>query len=233
MGLPWRVAFALQDDGWYLRRDIIWHKPNPMPESVTDRPSTAHEYIFLLTKKPKYFYDQEGTTVPVSPNTHMRISQDVANQIGSDRANGRTRPDRPMKTVVRAPKTVANPKVDKIKQNSSFADAIALPVIERNMRSVWTIPTQSFSGPHYATYPEKLVEPCIKAGSKVGDTILDPFSGAGTTGLVAARFGRKYIGIELNPEYAEMSRKRIAERVGVRSVEAAAAIGTSQMAFGL
>ncbi len=296
IGLPWRVAFALQDDGWYLRRDIIWHKPNPMPESVTDRPATAHEYIFLLTKKPKYFYDQDAVTQDVSPGTHARISQDLENQIGSERAHGGggKKSNGNMKAVFRSPKTVANPKADRIKNNSSFADATAMPVTQRNLRSVWKIPTQAFGGPHYATYPEKLVEPCIKAGTSeagecpecgkpwrrqtevdyvnkggrtsngprseerkhlpygspgfakrlekqtsttgwrstcnhedgpVPQTILDPFSGAGTTGLVAVKHGRQYIGIELNPEYAEMSRKRIVAGVGVRSPETSTAIG--------
>lgn len=199
MGLPWRAAFALQANGWYLRRDIIWHKPNPMPESATDRPATAHEYVFLLTKKPRYFYDaagvrEDGPTYTRKAGGYTRDHQINAN--GSKPFQGK----------------------------GGFADS-DVTTVGRSLRSVWTISTQSFSGPHYATFPEKLVEPCIKAGSAPGDLVLDPFSGAGTTGLVAARFGRRYIGIELNPEYAEMSRKRIADSIGATSVETADELG--------
>ncbi len=330
IGLPWRVAFALQADGWYLRRDIIWHKPNPMPESATDRPSTAHEYMFLLTKsgnplfwshrngesqrtKPDpdyrwtlhdeerttpppgwnwvmnkcschrsqkdhwkrrnlwtghdYFYDGDAVRVPVTGNAHARgngvnpkayespagwDTSSGTGDHGSIHRNGREK--------------------GRIKQNPSFSSSVNELVTSSNLRSVWSIATQAFDGPHYATYPEKLVEPCIKAGTSergecpecgapwrrsiestghvnnrepahvpglvgtktdstgwspqnvatddwrptcdhggepVPQTVLDPFSGAGTTGLVAARFGRNYIGLELNPEYAEMSRRRI------------------------
>ena len=195
MGLPWRLAFALQDDGWYLRRDIIWHKPNPMPESATDRPSTAHEYVFLLTKQPRYFYDADAVRRPVAESSIQRVNQNN----GNPKFDGAR--ERRMNSTVTTGDTLDPAKL--------------VPENGASLRSVWKIATQAFSGPHYATYPEKLVEPCIMAGSRPGDTILDPFSGAGTTGLVAARFDRNYIGIELNPEYAEMSRKRIADRVGV------------------
>jgi DNA modification methylase len=181
IGIPWRVAFALQADGWWLRQDIIWSKPNPMPESVTDRCTKAHEYIFLLTKSARYYYDQEAVKEPCqwseswsASNTHTAVAQggkhgktSIFNQRWADKNGG------------------------------------------RNRRSVWTITTKPFFGAHFAVFPPEIPEICIKAGSKPGDTILDPFSGAGTTGNVAERLGRKYIGIELNPAYSEIGEKRI------------------------
>jgi len=182
IGIPWRVAFALQADGWYLRQDIIWHKPNPMPESVRDRCTKSHEYIFLFSKKPKYYFDAEAIAEPVAAPTVERLSQPtIATQKGSDRVPGKT--NGPMKAVGTQEK--------------------------RNKRSVWTVSTKPFKGAHFATFPPELITPCILAGSREGDTVLDPFAGAGTTGLVASRNGRGFIGIELNPEYADMARKRI------------------------
>lgn len=151
VGVPWRVAMALQADGWYLRSEIIWHKSNPHPESVKDRPSRAHETIFLLSKSEQYYYDYEA--------------------VRERGVNGRP----------------------------------------RNRRSVWTIQTEPVSEAHFATFPTKLVEPCILAGSQRGDLIIDPFLGSGTTGLVAAMHGRSFIGIELKPEYVEIARKRLGE----------------------
>jgi site-specific DNA-methyltransferase (adenine-specific) len=145
MGVPWRLAFALQDDGWFLRADIIWHKPNAMPESVKDRPTRAHEYLFMLTKDEKYFYDREAIL----------------------EANG------------------------------------------RNRRSVWNVNTQAYVGAHFATFPPNLVEPCIKASTRQNDFVLDPFFGSGTVGLVASGLNRKYIGIELHPEYIDLAKKRL------------------------
>jgi DNA modification methylase len=208
VGIPWMVAFALRADGWYLRSDIIWHKPNPMPESVTDRPTKAHEYIFLLSKSERYFYDAEAILEPCSPNTHMRVLQNVAAQIGSERAHAGGKTNGNMKAVVRDTRKLAEAGSG-TKNNDSFAASVVLPVHQRNKRSVWTVPTQSFKEAHFATYPEKLIEPCILAGSRPGDTVLDPFSGSGTTGAVACRHGRNYLGCELNPEYAAMSERRI------------------------
>jgi DNA modification methylase len=213
MGIPWRVAFALQADGWYLRRDIIWHKLNPMPESVRDRPSTAHEYLFLLTKNASYYYDAEAIVEPVSPNTHARLSQDVAAQVGSARANGGTKTNGNMKAVGRGPKT--QPAGMGIKNNESFAAACSLPVTHRNKRSVWPLATEAFSEAHFATFPPALVEPCVLAGSPAGGTVLDPFGGAGTTGMVADRLGRDAILIELNPEYAAIAERRIRGDAGM------------------
>ena len=211
--VPNRMAIALQDDGWWVRSEIIWAKPNPMPESVTDRPSGAHEKIWLLAKSPRYYFDQEAVPQPVTGGTHARISQDVANQVGSDRANAGGKTNGNMKAVIRAPKT-AEPGQG-IKNNQSFADATCLPVHERNIRNVWEVTTRGYSEAHFATFPPALIEPCIKAGCPEGGTVLDPFGGAGTTGLVADRLKRDAILIELNPEYAEMARRRIKDDAGM------------------
>lgn len=206
MGMPWRLAFALQDDGWCLRQDIIWSKPNPMPESVRDRFTKSHEYIFLLTKSLNYFFDQEIVLEPVSPNTHARLSQKVQDQIGSARAHGGAKPA--MKAVGRK----FDPRQGN-KNNSSFDEAMAIMPTKRNKRSVWTVGTKPFKGAHFATYPEELIVPMIKAGCPEGGIVLDPFFGAGTTGVVAQRLNRQYIGIELNPEYVEISKRRLAQKV--------------------
>ena len=176
VGIPWRVAFALQADGWYLRQDIIWHKPNPMPESVTDRCTKAHEYIFLLTKSARYYYDNEAVKEPSSGLAGGRFGAGGV-EVGRLRQDA-SRP---------------RPQDDG----------------SRNKRSVWTVTTKPFKGAHFATFPPDLIEPCILAGSAADTLVLDPFSGAGTTGVVAVQHGRRYIGIELNPDYLEMSRKRI------------------------
>jgi len=182
VGIPWRVAFALQADGWYLRSDIIWSKPNPMPESVTDRPTKAHEYIFLLSKSAKYYYDAEAIKeASVYPDDNRKA-----------RASANDYRDR-----------AVNDRISAI--NPMNAQAYA----ERNKRSVWHVATQPYEGAHFATYPEKLIEPCILAGSRIGDTVLDPFCGSGTTGAVAIRHQRNFIGIELNASYVQLARKRI------------------------
>lgn len=169
LGIPWRLAFALQDDGWILRSDIVWSKPNPMPESVTDRPTKSHEYIFLLTKSQQYFYDAEAITEPVSENTHMRVSQNIADQVERFRANGGGKTNGPMKAVLRGCTRKLAAEGSGIKSNCSMNLALALPVDTRNKRTVWTIPTQGYSGVHFATFPFALAEPCIKAGtSQVG-----------------------------------------------------------------
>ena len=179
VGIPWRVAFALQADGWYLRQDIIWHKPNPMPESVTDRCTKAHEYIFLMTKSPRYFYDAEAVA--------ERSTGMTGGAFGAGGAEvGRLRQD------------ASRPRPP---DNGT-----------RNRRSVWTVTTKPFKGAHFATFPPDLIEPCVLAGSAAGDTVLDPFNGAGTTGVVAIQHGRRYIGIELNPDYLQMARKRIQDK---------------------
>lgn len=204
IGIPWRVAFALQADGWYLRQDIIWHKPNPMPESVTDRCTKAHEYIFLLSKSERYHFDAAAILEACSPNTHARLSQNVQAQLGSERANGGRKTNGNMKAVGRKFDPGANNK-----NNASFDAAMSIMPEKRNKRSVWTVTTQPFKGAHFATFPPDLIEPCILAGCPSGGTVLDPFGGAGTTGLVADRHGRNAILIEINPAYAELARSRI------------------------
>jgi len=192
IGIPWRVAFALQADGWYLRSDIIWHKPNPMPESVRDRPTKSHEYVFLLTKSAKYYYDHEAVKEPVAEATVGRMKRGTsATHKNINGAPGQTKhglaqprdydPDRPVAE-------------------------------KRNRRSVWTINTKPFKGAHFAVMPEALVEPCILAGSKEGDLVLDPFTGSGTVAVVSLRHGRNFIGTELNPNYAEIAQNRIAKQ---------------------
>jgi len=187
IGIPWRVAFALQADGWYLRQDIIWHKPNPMPESVQDRCTKAHEYVFLLSRSEKYFYDNEAIAEPVAESSVKRLTQpNIENQLGSDRVPGKT--NGPMKAVGNCE--------------------------SRNRRTVWTINTQPFKGAHFATFPVELPRLCILAGSKAGDVVLDPFGGSGTTGQVALELGRSAILCELNPEYGELIRQRCNTTVG-------------------
>jgi DNA modification methylase len=184
VGIPWRVAFSLQACGWYLRSDIIWHKPNPMPESVTDRPTKAHEYIFLLSKSERYYYDadaiKESGTGRSTGNTHIK----GAGQKGFEIRDG----------------------LLKVSEVEWYL---------RNKRSVWTIATQPYSEAHFATFPEDLVKPCIMAGSKVGDTVLDPFAGSGTTLKVAIELGRHAIGIELNPSYCDLIERRCTTTVGM------------------
>ncbi len=172
MGIPWRVAFALQADGWYLRQDIIWHKPNPKPESVTDRCTKAHEYIFLLTKSQKYYFNNIAIKEP-------------ANYAGQDRGKSRN----------------ISPKGMTIMDNKQYET--------RNKRSVWTVNTKPFKGAHFATFPEALILPCVLAGCPESGIILDPFAGAGTTGVVAKKNNRNFIGMELNPEYIEMAEARV------------------------
>lgn len=219
IGIPWRAAFALQADGWFLRQDIIWAKPNPMPESVTDRCTKSHEYLFLLAKSAKYYYDAEAVAEPVTGSTTARLLQNVEAQQGSDRIPGKG--NGPMKAV--APRFGGKKYGDDDRPESrtkSGNEYAAEPL--RNRRSVWTVATQPFREAHFATYPPELIEPCILAGCPKGGTVLDPFGGAGTTGLVADRLQRNAVLIELNPEYAEIARKRINDCAGMFStVEAA------------
>ena len=216
IGIPWRVAFALQADGWYLRQDIIWAKPNPMPESVTDRCTKAHEYIFMLSKSPRYYYDQAAIKEPMATSSIVRLDQDVENQEGSNRVPGKT--NGTMKAVGKTDKQRGH-----VRRHAGFNDRWDAMTKEeqtsgvRNKRSVWTVATQPFKGSHFATFPPALIEPCILAGCPEGGTVLDPFGGAGTTGLVADRLNRNAILIELNPEYAEMARQRIHGDAGMFS----------------
>lgn len=188
-GIPWRVAFALQDDGWWLRQDIIWSKPNPMPESVTDRCTKAHEYLFLLTKSARYHFDAEAIKEAGSPTAHGG-----GRETGERYSDGSGRGDRG--------------------QVAGHAKR-AIDVGGRNRRSVWTVTTTPFLEAHFATFPPALIEPCVLAGCPLGGTVLDPFGGSGTTGMVADRLGRSAILIELNPEYAAMAKCRIEQDAGL------------------
>jgi DNA modification methylase len=218
LGIPWRVAFALQADGWYLRQDIIWSKPNPMPESVRDRCTKAHEYLFLLSKSERYHFDQDAIREPFADASIERLRQDIANQKGSDRVPGKT--NGAMKAVgLNANRSSYRPGTA---SNTDGAEHIkksdaGLPLNEagRNKRSVWEVTTVGFAEAHFATFPPALIEPCILAGCPAGGTVLDPFGGAGTTGLVADRLGRNAILIELNPEYAAMAERRIRGDAGM------------------
>jgi DNA modification methylase len=185
IGIPWRVAFALQADGWYLRQDIIWHKPNPMPESVTDRCTKAHEYIFLLSKSARYYYDADAIK---EASTSTSPAGNKFHKYSDAYANGTS------------------------EEHRTKAGLIALSGVEwetRNRRSVWTVPTQPYSGAHFATFPPRLIEPCILAGCPIDGTVLDPFSGSGTTGQVAIGNARRYIGCELNPAYNALAEQRL------------------------
>lgn len=254
--IPNRLAIALQDDGWWVKSEIIWGKANPMPDSNgATRPSTAHEKIFLLTKsngvalwrardsgelstapdlsqrclmrttgtegarwlRMPHYYDAGAVALPTSPNSHARVSQDVASQIGSARANG-GRPERPMKAVLRK---LAEPGSG-TRNNSSFDAAMVLQPETRYQRnyeaaplSVWPMATEAFGEAHFATFPPELVERCLRAGCPKGGKVLDPFGGAGTTALVADRFGLDCVLIELNPKYAAMAQARLTRDAGL------------------
>ena len=207
VGIPWRVAFALQADGWILRSDIVWAKPNPMPESVTDRPTRAHEYVFLLTKSARYFYDADAIREPaVRPDwKHERVTtpgNPDRNDGGCTQRLPKRRTDKPRGHGRRH--AGFNDRWDSLTKAEQQATGA-------NKRSVWTIATRAFPGAHFATFPPALVEPCILAGSRRQDTVLDPFVGSGTTGAVACGLGRQFIGIELNVDYAAMATARISE----------------------
>jgi DNA modification methylase len=181
IGIPWRVAFALQEFGWYLRQDIIWHKPNPMPESVRDRCTKAHEYIFLLTKKPQYYFNNEAIKEPAIHLNRTAGNKNPQKGTGED------------KMEIRGGLLVAQQKIYEMK----------------NKRSVWTVNVKPYKGAHFATFPKELIEPCVLAGSKEGDIVFDPFMGSGTTAQVALDNARQYLGCELNSEYKKLQDERL------------------------
>ena len=186
MGIPWMLAFALRADGWHLRQDIIWNKPNPMPESVKDRCTKAHEYIFLLTKERDYYYDNEAIKEPVKQDWGTR-----------DRSKGKY-----------------HNEGTGLQPHSGLTKSYT----KKNKRSVWTVNKKPYKGAHFATFPAELIEPCIKAGSEVGDIVLDPFMGSGTTAAVAKSLGRDYIGCELHEDYGNLIQKRVNEYRPVEEV---------------
>lgn len=192
VGVPWRVALALQADGWYLRSDIIWSKPNPMPESVTDRPTRAHEYVFLLSKTARYFFDQEAVREALAPSTLTL----AAGKMGWGASN-------PKHAAARATHGPAKRGEGRCGENETG----------RNIRTVWTFPAQPYPGAHFAVFPPSIPERCIKAGCPEGGTVLDPFAGSGTTLQVARKLGRRSIGFELNDEYVRLIRDRLRQGV--------------------
>jgi DNA modification methylase len=219
IGIPWMLAFALRADGWYLRQDIIWHKPNPMPESVQDRCTKAHEYIFLLCKSQKYYFDNEAIAEPLASASIARLSQaNLENQKGSDRVPGKTNGN--MKAVYCGSDKPYTGKSTKDYGAGGAQDASATKtrivdrilsgeITTRNKRSVWTVTTKPYKGAHFATFPTDLITPCILAGAPAGGVVLDPFMGSGTTAAVALQHGRQYLGCELNPEYGPLQQNRI------------------------
>lgn len=216
LGIPWRIAFSLQNSGWYLRSDIIWSKPNPMPESIVDRPTRAHEYIFLFSKSERYYYNGDAIKEPaIYFEKDPRPSALERGQIYDyDSKEKEIR-----KTVFKNAKSFNGKHSDKqrghSRRHAGFNDRWDLMnkneqcSAMRNKRTVWEIPTYPYSGAHFATFPEQIPSICIKAGSREGDIIMDPFMGSGTVGLIAKRFKRKYIGIELNPRYIQIATERI------------------------
>lgn len=231
VGMPWRIAFALQADGWWLRSAMPWVKRNGMPESINDRPASAIEYVFLMTRSERYWYDADAVRQAASPATNARVAQDVAAQAGSSRANGGRKTNGPMKAVMRRPKLA---KADSgVRANGSFEAGMSAQVLpDRNFRNsdlffesldpafglisdadgqplALDVNPAGFAEAHFATFPPKLIEPLIRAGCPEGGVVLDPFGGAGTTGLVADRLRRDAILIELNPAYAAIAKQRI------------------------
>lgn len=215
VGMPWRVALGLQDDGWYLRSEVIWAKPNPMPESVTDRPTKSHEHIFLLTKSARYFYDAAAIREPANGNAHARgggVNPKARTKVAGW-AQGPGDHDM-LKHAAKDAGRITQGLKDSTKfgrgpgfrnkQNESFSAAVNELVDERNVRTVWSIPTEAFNAAHFATFPRALVRRCVLAGSRSGDVIFDPFMGSGTVAQVATELGRRFIGCELNPEYVAM-----------------------------
>ncbi len=193
VGIPWMLAFALRADGWYLRQDIIWHKPNPMPESVTDRCTKAHEYLFLLSKSERYYFDAAAINEKAVSGTDLGLLR--GHGAGGDTAD----------------KVAWHAKSIKDRQDDGVDSRTGNPSASRNRRSVWTIPTAPYSGAHFATFPPALIEPCILAGSRPGDIVFDPFFGSGTTGQVAQNLGRHWLGCELNRDYEPLQQRRTAQ----------------------
>lgn len=235
IGIPWMVAFALRSSGWYLRQDIIWHKPNPMPESVTDRCTKSHEYIFLLSKSAKYYYDTDSIRTEVKDSTVQRMMQQIESQKGSERVPGKTNVN--MKAV--GPGRNPAPQDNR---GGNQASASGIKAYSHrgtgdkkltghsgnfdsegnligggmaNKKSVWTVTTKPFSEAHFATFPQDLIVDCIKAGCPENGIVLDPFNGAGTTSLVARKLNRNFIGIELNADYIKIAQKRLRNQLGM------------------
>lgn len=208
IGIPWRVAFALQADGWYLRQDIIWHKPNPMPESVRDRCTKAHEYIFLLSKAERYYFDSEAMQEPASKGaagSEFHTGKTGAHQLGRASTKPRTAGNKSHKYVT----AYDGSDAEEHRTKAGLMKIADTPWETRNRRSVWTVATKPYKGAHFATFPPDLIRPCILAGCPKDGTVLDPFGGSGTTALVALEEGRNAVLCELNPSYIALAHKRI------------------------
>lgn len=207
IGIPWMVAFALRADGWYLRQDIIWAKPNPMPESVTDRCTKSHEYIFLFSKSKVYYYDQEAIKEPAAIESLERLQRGVSeNHKNVNGAPGQT-PHSMNKPRLNVKRGGFDGKTNSMVGREAFRKSVEM----RNKRSVWTVTTKAYKGAHFATFPPELIEPCILAGSREGDVVLDPFNGSGTSGEVSIKNNRHYIGCELNPKYIKLTHRRLSK----------------------
>lgn len=230
IGIPWMVAFSLRNAGWYLRQDIIWSKKNPMPESVKDRCTKSHEYIFLLSKSKKYYYDNEAIKTPIKDATVRRIIQDIENQKGSDRIPGKTNGNIKAVLPKRNPRPSDNRKGNQgvggipiglngtsFKNHSNFLkeNGELVHTSKANKKSVWEVAVKGYKESHFATFPEKLIVDCIKAGCPEGGIVLDPFMGSGTTAVVARKLYRNFIGFELNPAYIEISERRLKKELGI------------------
>lgn len=238
IGIPWMLAFALRADGWFLRQDIIWSKPNPMPESVTDRCTKSHEYIFLLSKSQKYYYDHEAIMTDVAQSSIQRLSQNIDQQLGSDRVPGKSN------GAMKAKASWNGSTFDKGKTGemmsthghtrksgnkdrktgaergcpegtgSNVCSSVPWEGMKANKRSVWTVTTKPFKEAHFATFPQELIVDCIKAGCPEGGVVLDPFMGAGTTAVVSRKLNRNYVGFELNADYIKIAESRIRNEIG-------------------
>lgn len=205
MGIPWMLAFALRASGWYLRQDIIWAKPNPMPESVRDRCTKSHEYIFLLSKSPHYYFDAEAISEEVTKSTILRMAQDIEHQKGSSRVPGKI--NGTMKAA--APRYGGKKYTEDPDTFFRTKSGNAYEFHERrNKRDVWTVSTRPFKEAHFATFPPELIKPCILAGCPEGGTVLDPFMGSGTTLVTANKLDRNCIGFDINPDYCDMANRR-------------------------
>jgi len=205
IGIPWMLAFALRADGWYLRMDNIWHKPNPMPESVTDRPTKAHEYFFLLSKSQKYYYDAKAIATPYKDKTYTTFGCQ-SNGHGDGREKGVKGYEHRCKN---ADKTIHEHSGNFDQNGDLIGSGLA------NKKSVWTVSTEAFKEAHFATFPQELIVDCIKAGSPEGGLVLDPFGGANTTGVVSRKLNRNYVAIELKPDYIKIGTKREREEIGL------------------
>ena len=214
VGMPWRLALALQADGWWLRRDIVWSKPNPMPESVEDRPTTSHEYVFLMTRAEQYYYDADAIAEPCIGLSGPPVTGWATGPGSHGARDHNTGSMAERKTRSRRGKAITSPRHDGNAWNENNGRGFIPKHATRNRRSVWTISTRPFPDAHFAVFPEALVRPCVQAGSKPDDLVLDPFCGSGTTGVVALQEGRRFIGIDLSAEYVKMAEARIVREVG-------------------